>query len=220
MKTLRARIAMLALTLAGCTTIAPAQLPDTQAAGLRGQDVGIVIQEPSTFGVMRERDVALGPLGIPLMAAQGEHLRTVAHIGDPAADIATALADLLAGRHGAVLLPGRGATPREEPEAIVAAAPAGSRYVLTVATVSWGLARFPVRGASYSVTYVARARLIDARTKWVIAEAGCMQAPDGSEHESTAYAEFTDQDALLIKTELAARVDRCIHFIRRDMLGL
>ena len=219
MKILRASAAVLALALAGCTTIAPAQLPDTLAAQLRDRSIGIVIQEPSTFGVMRERDVALGPLGIPLMAAQGEHLRKAAHIGDPADDIATALADLLAGRDGAVILPKRGATPREEPEAIVAAAPAGSRYVLSVATVSWGLARFPLRGAAYSVTYVARARLIDAQTKSVIAEAGCMQPPDGSEHESTDYAEFTDQDAMLIKTELAARVDRCIHFLRRDMLG-
>ena len=220
MKALRACAAMLASLLAGCTTIEPARLPDTLAATLRGQDVGIVIQQPSTFGVMRERDVPLGPLGIPLMAAQGEHLRKSANIGDPAEDIATALADLLAGRHGAAILPGRGTTSREEPEAIAAAAPAGSRYVLAVATVSWGLARFPIRGAAYSVTYVARARLIDARTQAVIAEGGCMQPPDGTEHESTAYADFTDQDAMLIKTELAARVDRCVHFIRRDMLGL
>ena len=220
MKPLRACVTAVALVLAGCTAIAPARLPDTLAAQLRGQDVGIVIQQPSTFGVMRERDVPLGPLGIPLMAAQGEHLRKAANIGDPADDIATALADLLAGHHGAAILPGRGATPREEPEAIVAAAPAGSRYVLSVATVSWGLARFPIRGAAYSVTYVARARLIDAKTQAVIAEGGCMQPPDGSEHESTDYAEFTDQNAMLIKTELAARVDRCIHFVRRDMLGL
>ncbi|MCK9688202.1 hypothetical protein [Scleromatobacter humisilvae] len=220
MKTLRACVAVLASLLAGCTTIEPARLPDTLAATLRGQEVGIVIQGPSTFGVMRERDVPLGPVGIPLMAAQGEHLRKAANIGDPAGDIATTLADLLAGRHGASILPARGATPHDEPEAIVAAAPAGSRYVLTVATVSWGLGRVPVRGAAYSVTYVARARLIDARTQAVIAEGGCLQAPDGSEHESTAYADFTDQNAMLIKTELAARVDRCIHFIRRDMLGL
>ena len=220
MNALRACAALLAAMLAGCTTIEPARLPDTLAATLHDQPVGIVIQSPSMFGVMRERDVPLGPLGLGLMAAQGEHLRKAANIGDPADDIATTLADLLAGRHGASILPARGATPHDEPEAIVAAAPAGSRYVLTVATVSWGLARLPLRGASYSVTYVARARLIDVRTREVVAEGGCMQAPDGSEHESTDYSEFTDQNARLIKTELAARVDRCIHFIRRDMLAL
>ena len=75
MKPLRACVTAVALVLAGCTAIAPARLPDTLAAQLSGQDVGIVIQQPSTFGVMRERDVPLGPLGIPLMAAQGEHLR-------------------------------------------------------------------------------------------------------------------------------------------------
>ena len=54
----------------------------------------------------------------------------------------------------------------------------------------------------------------------VIAEGGCLQGPDGSEFESTDYAAFTAENAKVIKTELAARVDRCVHFLKRDLLGL
>ena len=205
--------------LAGCTTIETAQLPDTLAGRLQGQPVAIVVQQPSSFGVMRERVVPLGPLGIPLMIAQGEHLRKSAGIADPADGIATALGELLAQRHGASLMPARGATAREEPEAVVAASPEGARYVLTVATVSWGLARFPVRDATYSVTYIARARLIDVRTRAVIAEGGCMQGPAGDEFESTDFGAFTADGAAMIKSELAKRTERCLHFIQRDMLG-
>ena len=44
-----------------------------------------MIQEPSTFGVMQTRDIALGPLGIPNMAAEGERLRKgEGHVDDPA----------------------------------------------------------------------------------------------------------------------------------------
>ena len=218
---LRASAGAVAATalLAGCTTIETAQLPDTLADKLRGESVAIVIQSPSSFGVMRERAVGLGPAGIPLMIAQGEHLRKSAGIADPADGIATTLGELLAQRHGATLMPARGATSREEPEYILAASPPGARYVLTVATVSWGLTRFPVRDATYSVTYIARARLIDARTQAVIAEGGCMQGPAGDEFESTDYGAFTADGALVIKSELAKRADRCLHFIRRDMLG-
>ncbi len=209
----------LAALLAGCTTLEPARLSDAWAAALRGQPVAVVIQSPSTFGVMRERDVALGPAGLLLMNAQGEHLRKSAHIDDPADAIATALGEQLAARHGAVLLPARAASAQDEPAAIAALAAPGARYVLTVATVSWGLARIPVRDATYAVTYVARARLIDARTHAVVAEAGCMQGPAGDEFESRDYADFTADGAAMIKSELARRVARCTHFIQRDMLG-
>ena len=217
---LRLGACALAALLGACTTVETSRLSDASALQLRGQDVAIVIQAPSTFGVMRERDVPLGPPGILLMAAQGEHLRKSAHIEDPAGDIATTLGERLAGQHGAVILPARAMAANDEPAAIVAAAPSGARYVLTVATVSWGLARFPFKDATYSVTYVARARLIDTRTKAVVAEGGCLQAPDGTEFESPDYGAFTAEDAKVIKTELAARVGRCVHFVQRDMLGL
>jgi hypothetical protein len=205
--------------LGGCTTIATTQLPDALAAQLRGQNIGVVIQEPATFGVMQTRDVALGPLGIPNMNAEGARLRREGHIGDPAQDIATLLADSLAGRDAAVILPARGQAPREDVGLILAAAPADSRYVLTVATVSWGIMNLPHPRTDMSVTYTARARLIDARTRAVVAEGGCLQAPDGTEYHATSYKDFSADDGALAKTELAARVDRCIHFIKRDMLG-
>ena len=216
----RAGVLALATLLAGCTTLSPARLSDAWAATLRDQPVAVVIQEPSTLVVMRERDVGLGPAGILLMTAQGEHLRRSAHIDDPADTIATTLGELLATQHGAVLLPARAASAQEEPAAIVALAAPGARYVLTVATVSWGLARFPVRDATYSVTYIARARLIDVKTKAVVAEAGCMQGPEGTEFESRNYGDFTADGAARIKSELAKRAARCTHFIQRDMLGL
>jgi hypothetical protein len=220
MKTyLRIGAAAFAALLAGCTTIETAQLPSALAEQLHGQNVGIVIQEPSTFGVMQTRDVALGPLGIPNMNAEGARLRREARIGDPAEDIATLLGDSLAGRDDAVILPARGKSHLPDVDRILAAAPADARYVLTVATVSWGIMNLPLPRTDMQLTYVARARLIDVRTKAVIAEGGCLQVPDGSEYHAASYQDFTADNAALVRTELAARVDRCVHFIKRDMLG-
>ncbi len=212
-------VAMTTALLAGCTTIEPSQLSETTALRLHGQSVAIVIQEPTTFGAMKRGDVALGPLGIPLMALQGERLRKAANIEDPADDVANTLADVLVGRHAAVLLHTRARSASDETAAIVAAAPPGARYVLTVGTLSWAIARIPFPHSPYYVAYLARARLIDVQTRAVVAEGGCLQVPDGTEVQSEDYDKFTANNAQLVKTELAARVDRCIHFIKRDMLG-
>ena len=220
MKTpLRAAAVALAAALAGCTSIEPARLSDALAAQLHGQGVAIVIQDPPTFGAMKRGDLWLGPAALPLMAEQGERLRRDAHLVDPADDIANTLADVLAGRHAAVMLATRGHSSSDAPAALVAAAPPGARYVLAVGTLSWAIARIPFPHSPYYVNYLARARLIDVRTRAVIAEGGCLQVPDGTEFQSEDYAQFTADDAQRTRTELAARVDRCIRFIQRDMLG-
>jgi len=214
----RVAIAAAAL-LAGCTTIDTAPLKADMATQLRGQAVAIVIQEPPTFGAMKASDIPLGPVGIALMARQGEALRKAAHIEDPADDIATVLADTLAGRHEAVILATRGRARDEQVQTSIAAAPAGARYVLAVGTLSWAIMRIPFPHQPYQVSYLARARLIDVRTRVVVAEGGCMQVPDGTEVASTDYTLFTADNAALTRSELAARVDRCLHYIQRDMLG-
>jgi hypothetical protein len=211
--------AVLAALLGGCTTIETATLDDTLAAQLRGQSVAIVTPEPATFSVGLTHAIALGPLGIPEMIEEGQRLVKENHIVDPAQDLATVLGDALAGRRGAVMLPAHAVAARDDPAAIVSAAPPAARYVLAVQTVSWGVGNLPMPRSNYFVAYVARARLIDAWTKKVVAEAGCMQPPDGTEFNG-AYARLTANNAELVKTELAARADRCIHFLERDLLGL
>lgn len=214
----RAGVVAGAAALAGCTTISTTPMSDAVASQLRGQGVAIVTLPPSTFSVVLTHAVALGPLGIPEMVAEGERVLKDDHIVDPADAVATALGDAMAGRRGAVILAPHAASARDEPAAIVAAGAPGARYVLAVATVSWGVGNLPMPRSNYFVSYVARARLIDARTKQVVAEAGCMQPPDGSEFNG-AYADLAADNGRLLKTELAARADRCIHFLQRDLLG-
>jgi len=156
-----ARVGAVAVALlAGCTTIETAPLQPALAAQLHGQTVGIVIQEPASLVVMQTRDIALGPLGLLNMNAEGARLRREGHIGDPAEDIATLLGDSLAGRDDAVILPTRGNARQQDVDRILAAAPPDSRYVLTVATVSWGIMNLPAPRTDMQVTYTARARLI------------------------------------------------------------
>lgn len=216
----RAAAAALAVLAAGCTTVTPTVLPDSVATRLAGQDVAIVIQAPAAFNVMHQDDVPLGPLGLLQGAPRGARMRADEHIADPADDIATALADALAGRRGAVILPARGSVAHDAPTAIVGAAPPGARYVLAVATLAWGLERFPMHDAEYAVAYMARARLVEVPSGAVVAEAACLQPPDGTEVSSKDYDRFVAAHAQLLKTELSARVDRCVHFLKRDLLGL
>ena len=215
----RLGVAAASLLLGACTTIGTATMSDALAAQVRGQSVAVVVETPATFGVMLTHAIGLGPLGIPEVIEEGRRLVTENHIVDPADDVATVLGDALAGQRGAVVLPMHARAGRDDPEAIVAAAPPEARYVLDVATVSWGVGNLPMPRSSYFVAYVARARLIDTRTRAVVAEAGCMQAPDGTEFNG-AYADLKADNAARVKTELAARADRCIHFLKRDLLGL
>ena len=208
-----------AVLLAGCTTIETATMGDDLAAQVRGQAVAIVVEPPATFGVMLTHAIGLGPLGMPEVVEEGQRLVTQNHIVDPADDVAGVLGDALAGQRGAIVLPTHAQARSGDVKAIVAAAPPQARYVLDVATLSWGIGNLPVPRSNYFVAYVARARLIDARTKAIVAEAGCMQAPDGSEFNG-AYADLQANNALLVKTELAARADRCVRFLKRDLLGL
>ncbi len=216
---LRAGAAATVALLAGCTSIETRTMSDTVATQLRGQGVAIATLDPSTFAVVLTHGVALGPLGIPEMVAEGQRVLKDYHVVDPADDVAAVLGDAMAGRQGVVILSPHVAVRDDDPDAIVAAAPAGARYVLVVGTVSWGVGNLPMPLSNYFVSYIARARLIDVRTKSVVAEAGCMQAPDGSEFNG-AYAQLTANNGELIKTELAARADRCIHFLKRDLLAL
>ncbi len=207
-----------AAALAGCTTISTTPMSDAVATQLRGQDVAIVTLPPSTFAVVLTHAVGLGPLGIPEMVAEGQRVLRDDHIVDPADAVATVLGDAMAGRHGAIVLAPHATSTSDEPAAIVAAAAPGARYVLAVGTVSWGIGNIPMPRSNYFVSYIARAQLIDAKTRTIVAEAGCMQQPDGSEFNG-AYADLSADNGRLIKTELAARADRCIHFLQRDLLG-
>ena len=216
---LRAAPAALAVLLAGCTTIETAPMSDALANQIRGQAVAVVVEAPSTFAVVLTRAVGLGPLGIPEMIEEGRRLVGENHIVDPADSVATVLGDALAGQRGAVVLPAHATAKRDDLAAVLAAAPPEARYVLDVATVSWGVGNLPMPRSNYFVSYVARARLIDVRTRAVVAEAGCMQPPDGTEFNG-AYAQLKADNARLVKTELAARADRCVHFLKRDLLGL
>jgi len=213
----RAGAAACAAALAGCTSIATTPMSDSLATQLRGQDVAIVTLPPSTFAVVLTHAVGLGPLGLPEMVAEGRRVLEADHIVDPADAIATVLGDAIASRRGAIVLQPHATSPRDDPAAIVAAAPAGARYGLAVGTVSWGVGNLPLPRSNYFVSYVARARLIDVRTHDVVAEAGCMQPSDGSEFNGP-YAELRADDGRLLKAELAARVDRCIPHIERDLL--
>jgi hypothetical protein len=214
----RAGIAAAGVLLVGCTTVRTLTMDEPLAAALRGQPVAVVVERPSTFSVALTHAVALGPLGIPEMVEEGRRLVRENHIVDPAEGVGFVLGDALAGQRGAVVLPARGTSRSGDVTAILAAAPPEARYVLDVATVAWGIGNLPMPRSNYFVSYVARARLIDVRTRSVVAEAGCMQAPDGSEFNGP-YARLEADNAALVKTELAARADRCVHFLQRDLLG-
>ena len=217
----RLRVGAIALAslLAACTTVSTSTMDDTLATRIRGATVAVVVEEPATFSVVLTHAVGLGPLGIPEMVEEGRRLVGENHIVDPADAVATVLGDALAGQRGARVLATHGTSRRDDLAAIVAAAPADARYVLDVATVSWGVGNLPMPRSNYFVGYVARARLIDVSNRTVVAEAGCLQAPDGSEFNG-AYAQLKANNAELVKTELAARADRCVRFLKRDLIGI
>ena len=142
-----------------------------------------------------------------------------ARIIDPADAIAAQLGAALADQRGVVLLAPRIAGgPDDAPATVVAAVAPQARYVLDVATVGWGITNLPEPRAGFHVSDFARARLIDARTRSVVAEGGCPLLPDATAFHGPC-ADLVADDAALAKTELAARAEQCVRHMSLYMLG-
>lgn len=89
--------------------------------------------------------------------------------------------------------------------------------LLEVRTNAWGFK--PVRIGAYGVTYEGTLRLIDTRSKALIAEGQCTSLPVDSS-EAPSYEQMQAQEAALLKEMLRGLEQYCTDDYRKRILGL
>lgn len=193
----------------GCATVNQPFNADT-ASAIKSQTVAVAgNNEKPNFVAMTAGKAAFAMLGAVAMIAAGNDIVKEHNVQDPAADIARALSARLGEKYGAQIAPASISLNSEDPAQLAAAANGKARYVFDVRTAGWSFAYFPTDWTHYRVTYTARARLIDAEKKTVIAESICSQVPQTNEGAPT-YDELLANGAALLKSKLADAGKECV----------
>jgi hypothetical protein len=169
-----------------------------------------------------------GPAGWGLAEAtsraSGTSLTKRAELDDPTVAIASRLALALAKRFSletsykdGVIRDGYGAPLELTPERLAEAFP-GSDLVLDVRTTDWGFHPTSM-GDRYGATYDGTVRLVDTRTRAVLAEGICVFHPlDGS--DGPTRDQLLAKNADVLKQQLTSITDFCADDYRTRILGL
>lgn len=154
--------------------------------------------------------------GTFLMIREGNKIIVDNNIEDPATAISRSLQVALEKTHEVKIIPPETAV---EGANTVQTSVAPARFVLDVQTTDWYFLYLPNNFFRYRVVYAAKAKLIDAHAKRVVAEGACQRASESSATAPT-YDELLLNGAERLKAELALAADECTQKLGKDMLGV
>ncbi|MCS0628363.1 hypothetical protein NX786_03335 [Telluria mixta] len=205
--------------LAGCaTTPAPRSLDTAGLTAVRNQSVAVTSRPRPGFAVLKAGNMMFGALGGLAGVDEGNKIATANGLPNPADAIAQELVIALRDTQGA-----QSAAPvaveTNDVERIAAQAKGKARFVLDVETRMWHVTYFPTDWTHYQVPYAAVARLIDADTARVLAEASCKVEP-GTNAGAPTYDELLAGGAARLKATIAASVATCAAQFKRDMFAM
>jgi hypothetical protein len=151
---------------------------------------------------------AFALVGVAAAVSEGKELVEEHGLEDPAIDITTTLAKDLSGAYQIsdikVISEAR---PYESNPEEVATIASNDGIVLDVRTFGWGTIYYPFK-TKYKVTYMAQARLINAKEKRLISAERCTIDEKYSEN-SPSYDELMENGAALLKKKLADASTEC-----------
>jgi hypothetical protein len=194
---------------AGCATTTPKVVPTaSDLESLRGKPLTIVTYSKPTFVEFTADKIAFGALGgaiggaIAGGVAQSAGDRLVAENGieDPAKDMVAALRTMALARTGASEAPTL--TSSDDKIENLDRLAHGTGVVLDVKTMGWMINYYPTNWTHYHITYGARARLIEAGSHRIIAEASC-RSMTNDESKAPSYSQLTENQAALLKSYLS-----------------
>ena len=207
------------VVLAGCASLNKQPISKETSVDLRGQRVAQAKGKTPDFGAITAGSVAFGLLGSMSMNSEGNKLVVEHDISDPADSVAQTLLSALA---SALAIEAVGATAPvavDDPVQISAAAD-GSRFVLYVRTMDWGFGYLPLDWTRYTVYYKAKAQLIDATRKSIIAEGFCYKTAPEKSSDAPTYDELFANQAIRLKSHLSAAANECAKTLQSEMLPL
>jgi hypothetical protein len=201
----------------GCTTIRKQALDPRAAASIKGQSLAVTTYQTPDFTAMTPAKVLI-PFGAFAMVSEGNKIIAENKVNDPSLKISADLASHLEEQLGVQLLARPIAVNDDDIHKIVDAAGASTHYVLDVKTFMWGMSYFSTDWTHYHVIHTARARLIDSKSKTVLAEGFCTR-PSPSNTNAPTYDELVANNATLLKQESLNASETCIANLKMEMLA-
>ena len=189
------------MAFTGCVSTKIVPLQQARMANLQGKTLTVAKREKPSFSAVTAGKAAFGLIGATAMIVKGNSIVQENNVEDPAGYIATELAGDLANAHSMTVVP----------------AGSAADILLDVQTVNWSFTYFPTDWNSYRVIYTAKLRLLDARSRKVLAEGFCARIPEKSDG-APGYDELLADQAARLKQELTAGADHCIAEFRSKVL--
>ena len=209
----------MAVVLSGCAG-APTK-PLASGSTLQGKHIAVTQYAKPDFGAMTAGKAAFGVFGAMAMIGAGNDLVKAEHIEDPAIEIGEHLANDMAEKHSATVLPASQhiATDAEKPPALVKFYP-DADLVLDVRTINWMFLYYPSSWGRYHVMYVARVRLMDGKTGSLVAQHVCKVVFLGGGGNAPTKDELLANHAAMLKQTLHKAAATCVGDVERQALML
>lgn len=208
-----------AVVLAGCASVNKQPVSAGAKSELRDQRVATTKRAVPDFAAMTAGKAAFAVLGALAMISEGNGIIARNKVADPADAIAAGLVASLAGGYSARAADQPVSVAVDDVAGVATAANGAARFIVDVQTLNWSFGYFPSDWTHYRVIYTAKARLIDAQSKSVVAEGFCKQIPETNEGAPT-YDELLAGQAALLKARLAAAGEACLQTLKAEMLSL
>lgn len=207
------------LALTGCATYEKRPVSQEAVSSLRGQPIAVTTRKVPDFTAMTPAKAAFGLLGAAAMVSDGNNIVATNKVADPANAIASDLSSALSTAYSTTVAPTPVNADKDDVATIAAGAKDAARFVIDVQTVNWSFVYFPSAWGSYRVIYTAKARLIDVRSKTVVAEGFCKRIPEDSTN-APSYDDLVANQAARLKSELALATQECVKTLKTEMLAI
>ncbi|MCA8493668.1 hypothetical protein OHZ10_34450 [Burkholderia arboris] len=206
--------------LTGCVSVQPKAISQDGTAALGGKTIVVSTYETPSFSAMTPGKAMFGLIGGAVMISTGNSFVRDNRIADPAVAIGNGLAKALAEKYGVVVKPAGDAKPlaTDALDVLVAQYP-GNDLIMDSRTINWMYTYFPNHWGTYRLVYSAKIRLIDARSKTVLAEGVCSRVPEYSA-DLPDYDTLTGNGGAWVKEKLRSYADACVNEFGAASLAL
>ena len=209
----------LVLLAVGCASTSTQPLSSDATKNLTGKSIQVIQRESPTFVAMTSGKGMFAVAGVGAAAAAGNKLVKDKQIADPAQQIGSALAGLLASEHDMVFVDED--VPVSKSSDVDELVELGKRsdYVIDVATTGWSYIYDGFKFSDYYVGYTSKLRLIDTSSGEVISSGACAYDAKKAGKSPVTHDELMKQDAAYIKSELSDAAAHCITQFRNELLS-
>lgn len=208
-----------ALTVSGCATVKTQAIGAQEKLAIQGQSVVVTSREKPNFSAMTAVAASFAVIGALAAISEGNSIVEKNEVADPADFISSSLAKSLEAAQSVKIISASVPVASDDPSVIASSAASSAAYVLDVQTTYWSFDYFPTDWTHYRVLYAAKARLIDTRTKSVVALGICSRVPDSNTGAPT-YDELMANQAAGLKRELEAAAKECVNTLKAEMLAI